>query len=115
MEGGYSIPGVRLPGLSQFLAGAGWPFELRLLQSQLLAAERLKAEEAAFVGALIEQPGDEATWGAYSDWLEERAEPWAGLTVLRWALEGACRVPAWRIDSTSRPGAGHLCPQNATK
>src|SRR5262249_40894621 len=97
-----SIEGVRLPGLSAFLAAtkplAAWPVELRLLQSQLLAAEGVTAEEGAFLGALAEQPGDAATWAVYSDWLQEQGEQAAGLTVLRRALQGVCRIPAWRLD-----------------
>jgi uncharacterized protein (TIGR02996 family) len=97
-SGGWRIRGARLPQFCRYLAtvspDSDWPFELRLLRSQLFARPTpLIKEEAAFLATLQEEPGDIATWEAYSDWLEEHGQSRAGLTVLLRALQGATHYP----------------------
>jgi uncharacterized protein (TIGR02996 family) len=95
--GGWHVRGTRLPQFCQYLAtaqpGPDWPFELRLLRSQLFAGPAAQTQEEAFLSALREEAGDTTTWEAYSDWLEERGQPRAGLTLLRRALQAAMPYP----------------------
>jgi uncharacterized protein (TIGR02996 family) len=98
IESGWHFRGVRLPDLCRHLATATppleWPFELKLLRSQLfLEPKKAVKQEQAFLRGLQENPQDEATWQAYSDWLEERGQPHAGPLLLRRAFEGAARYP----------------------
>jgi uncharacterized protein (TIGR02996 family) len=96
--GGCHVRGVRLPQFCQYLAtvqpGPYWPFELLLLRALLFAGPTTQnQEEAAFLLALQENADDTATWEAYSDWLEERGQPRAGLTLLGRALQSAMPFP----------------------
>jgi uncharacterized protein (TIGR02996 family) len=103
------LDGVRLPGLCRHLARATpqekWPFELRLLRSQLFEGGKGR-EETGFLRALADNPDDEATWGVYSDWLQERGELPAGAEILRRALAGVSRLPAYEIYTASARGFG---------
>src|SRR5262249_7649182 len=96
------LRGIRIPQLARYLAanvpGEDWFFELRLLRSQLFAVPTRGAkEERPFLSALQDNPEDTATWGAYSDWLEERGEQRAGLLLLRRALERAAHYPVFPV------------------
>lgn len=92
------IRGVRLLDLGRYLArtapGEGWGDYLALLRSQLFAASVTSdPTEEGFRRALFATPDDEATWAAYSDWLQERGERPAGLVLLERALEAVTRFP----------------------
>jgi uncharacterized protein (TIGR02996 family) len=43
-------------------------------------------EDAGFLAALRDNPGDRTNWAVYSDWLQERGRPPAGLYLLETAL-----------------------------
>ncbi len=117
IEGAYSIPGVRLPDLPRYLATAvppeghrhegGWPFELRLLRSQLLIAPpKATREEKSLLAGVSEHPADEARWMVLADWLEEHGQP--RHAVLERALRGAGRYPVGTICNSkdTRPVRG---------
>jgi uncharacterized protein (TIGR02996 family) len=102
IEHGWHFSGVRLPQFCRHLASASscetWPFELRLLRSQLfIEPARTSGQERAFLSALEQNPGDDVSWGAYSDWLEERGDGPAGTVLLRRALERAAHFPVATI------------------
>src|SRR5262249_5083139 len=64
-------------------------------------------EETGLLRGLAEDPGAEATWGVYSDWLQDRGEQPAGAVVLRRALAAASRGPVARLcNSLPTPGLG---------
>jgi uncharacterized protein (TIGR02996 family) len=98
LEGGYRIKGVRLPELARHLAlvkpQEGWPFELRLLRSQLFAeAGKPGGPEEGFLQEIRNNPGDDTPWLVYSDWLQEHGHKPAGSVILQRALAGASRCP----------------------
>jgi uncharacterized protein (TIGR02996 family) len=108
---GCRIDGVRLPGLAKYLArktpDPNAP-DLLLVPRVLLTVEPPSGEplEKAFLRDLREHPGDEAAWGAYSDWLQERGELAAGLHTLRRALTWAGRwYDTKRVDQAGEFGA----------
>jgi hypothetical protein len=97
LEGGYRFDGIRLPELLRHLVSApeavGWPRELSDLRKNRFGQARpAHGAEPAFLKALDEDAGNVAMWGIFSDWLQERDEPPAGLYLLRRALTQA--VPA---------------------
>ena len=101
---GCRIDGVRLPQLMTYLAGCEPDAEegdpLWLPRALLTVEPRAVApDEAAFLRGLRQRPDDAALWGVYSDWLQDRGEPPAGLHLLRRALTWAGR---W-YDSGRKP------------
>jgi uncharacterized protein (TIGR02996 family) len=88
---GLRIPGLRVPDLARYLArtdaaklASGY---WELLRARLFAdGATSEPLEERFREALLDDPDDEATWAAYSDWLQERGFKPAGLTVLELAL-----------------------------
>lgn len=106
IEGAYVVPGVRLPGLPRYLATTapppgykregGWPFELRLLRSQLLQAPaKMPREEKALLAGVQDSPADEARWLVYADWLEEHGQ--SRNALLERALRASGRYPVGTI------------------
>jgi uncharacterized protein (TIGR02996 family) len=87
----YRLEGVRLPDLARHLLcsplneDSRWPLE-RLYALFLIERPRANALEKAFLEDLRQSPGNDAAWNAYSDWLQERGEPPAGLSLLHQAL-----------------------------
>jgi uncharacterized protein (TIGR02996 family) len=93
---GCRIEGVRLPGPMRYLACVTPDLErgdLWLLPRALLTVAPTGADplERAFLQEIRERPGEDAAWGVYSDWLQERGELPAGLHTLRRALTWAGR------------------------
>jgi uncharacterized protein (TIGR02996 family) len=109
--------GVRIPDLCRYLACGPdpsdlWSNYLLLLRSQLLSSPITSDPfEDGFRLALLNNPDDETTWNAYSDWLQEQGKRRAGLAVLERALESVTRFPvthlphrAWEVlESGSFP------------
>src|SRR5262245_12307944 len=96
LVGGCRVAGVRLPELMRYLARCTPDPEggnLVELPRALLTVAPAEAGplERAFLQAIREDPDDDASWNAYSDWLQERGEPPAGLHTLRRALTWAGR------------------------
>src|SRR5204862_5017 len=80
-----------VPGRAPLLRGA---HPLLLLRSQILASPATTDPlEEQFRQALLADPADEASWRAYSDWLQERGERPAGLVVLERALQAVTHFP----------------------
>ncbi len=96
--GAERIDGVRLPQFARYLAEQQrarrgqpedhvWGPHLRALRGRILADEPGDpAEVRGFLRAIREQPDEDASWGAFGDWLEERGQPRAELFVLERAL-----------------------------
>jgi uncharacterized protein (TIGR02996 family) len=93
------LDGVRIPDLARYLAqhelapdsvSGYW-----LLLRARLFADGASAEplEERFREALLDDPNDDTTWAAYSDWLQERGLPPAGLFVLERALRSLAGYP----------------------
>jgi uncharacterized protein (TIGR02996 family) len=89
--GGPQVEGVRLSDLCRYvlahpdedeLHGGLWPLR-RSLQEMLAAPE---GEDAGFLAEIRDNPGDTLHWAVFSDWLEERGKPPAGLYLLDAAL-----------------------------
>jgi uncharacterized protein (TIGR02996 family) len=109
----YRLEGIRLPELAKYLARGpgpeGFPEPLNYL-SPLLLVEGAGARdvEKAFLAQLREQPGDEATWNAYSDWLQDDGKAPAGLYLLQRALTraGLWQAPDYVLPKTAKFGVG---------
>jgi uncharacterized protein (TIGR02996 family) len=94
LEGGWRVVGVRVPDLCRYALTHPDEDELeyglscirRALQEVLAAPG---GEDAGFLAALRDEPGERAHWGAYSDWLHDRGQPPAGLYLLEAALRAA--------------------------
>jgi uncharacterized protein (TIGR02996 family) len=92
------LEGVRVPDLVRYLARhepcEHWSVYWLILRARLLAngatAEPL---EERFLEALLDDPDDELTWAAYSDWLQERNLPSPGVVLLGRALEALVTFP----------------------
>lgn len=103
LEGGHRIEGVRLPDLARYLAQNSpedrhCPFELRLLRSQLLLPlPDLAPTEAGLLDALLDNPADEVTWAAYSDWLLDHEGKLLGQVLLERALAESRHCPVARL------------------
>jgi uncharacterized protein (TIGR02996 family) len=117
IEGAHCVPGVRLPDLPRYLATAvppagyrhegGWPFEMHLLRSQLLAAPpKAPREEKGLLAGIEEEPAEVARWLIHADWLEEHGQP--RNAVLGRALRAAGRYPVGTICNSkdTRPVRG---------
>jgi uncharacterized protein (TIGR02996 family) len=105
LEGAVRIEGVRVSDLARYLArftpGEEWPFEMTLLRSQLLAdPEKAKPRERAFLEGIRADPGYDAGWLVYSDWLEDQGRPRADRVVLERALAGVSRYPVAPLTNT---------------
>lgn len=123
IEGPKRIDGLRLPDLPRYLASTnpggaeggpswrdGWPFELKLLRSQLLRIDGLDADERGFVESLRDDI-DSPTWDVYSDWLHDQGRPFAPEVVLERALRRCADFPVATIENsidTSDFGTGDL-------
>jgi uncharacterized protein (TIGR02996 family) len=102
IEGGYRIKGVRLPELCHYLAlvksQESWPFEVRLLRSQLFAETGKRGSpEEGFLQEIRANPADDLPWLAYSDWLLEHGRKPARSVLLEQALAGAARCPVGNV------------------
>jgi uncharacterized protein (TIGR02996 family) len=108
LEPADRIEGVRLPDLVPYLArGNGHHHDvyLMLLRSQLFAAPLTDDPlEEGFRREMLENPEDEATWCAYSDWFQERHSRPAGIALLEEAMRATTHIPvsglpydAWKI------------------
>jgi uncharacterized protein (TIGR02996 family) len=111
------IKGVRVPDLARYLVRAQpreWPFELRLLRSQLLAVPaEAGATERGFLSELETSP-DDAPWLVYSDWLADQGRPPAGLVLLERALRAASHYPVAKVcNRLPTTGAGEGTPLEA--
>ncbi len=88
------LDGLRLDGLCRYLLlhpdedglGVGVEGVRSSLQAQLTNPS---GEDAGFLLAIRDEPGEWAHWNAYSDWLQERDRPAAGLHLLERALSSA--------------------------
>jgi uncharacterized protein (TIGR02996 family) len=112
LEGGYRVAGVRLPDLARHiltdLSDTEIPHEWdklrRAIQNHLKSP---RGADAGFLTAIRKQPEDLTNWGVYSDWLEERDEPPAGVKLLGAALERV--VPSLSsIKRTRKPSKDML-------
>jgi uncharacterized protein (TIGR02996 family) len=85
------IKGLRLPDLARYLLSLDdldeGEYELILILDGLRGVlAKPKGEEAGFLKAIRDRPDDLTSWGAYSDWLQDRDLPPAGLHLLNVAL-----------------------------
>jgi uncharacterized protein (TIGR02996 family) len=85
------IPGLRVPDLARYVLL--YPdedllaFPLHKVHDGLLEVlKQPRGEDAGFRAAIRKHPDDLTSWSAYSDWLEERDLPPAGLYLLDRAL-----------------------------
>jgi uncharacterized protein (TIGR02996 family) len=91
LEDGIRLDGVRVEDVCRYAltwSEAEAPdFELRMLRrslQELLAAPA--GEDAGFLSAIRDQPGEAVHWAVYSDWRQEQGKPPAGLHLLEAAL-----------------------------
>lgn len=94
LSGAERIDGVRLPDLPRFLLSVEpdegkWPAELTGIRAELLGGKKLLKDEKAFLAKIGEEPREGATWGAFSDWLQEHDKPRAGAYLLERAVRVA--------------------------
>lgn len=89
----WHIEGVRVPGLCRWLMGLDDAHEENFgrsmvsLRDALLSGDLAEGdEERAFLLALREDPDDDLTWSAYSDWLAEHGFRPPGYRLLERAL-----------------------------
>jgi uncharacterized protein (TIGR02996 family) len=85
------IRGLRVPDLARYLLQQTnldeGEYALNIVRDGLLdVLKKPKGEEAGFLVAIRDQPGDFTNWGVYSDWLQDRDRPPAGLHLLDLAL-----------------------------
>jgi uncharacterized protein (TIGR02996 family) len=92
LYGGFRIANVQLPDLARYILTQPKEIEmdhdwetLRLALQKYLKAPR--GEDAGFLKAIRKQPEELTNWGVYSDWLQERNEPTAGVKLLHEALK----------------------------
>jgi uncharacterized protein (TIGR02996 family) len=100
------LKGVRVPDLARYLAShkpsESWSGYWHLLRAQLLAGGATTDPlEEGFREALLDDPDNDATWAAYSDWLQEQGLPEAGLSVLERALRAVARYPFHHLPDTA--------------
>jgi uncharacterized protein (TIGR02996 family) len=89
--GGSRVEGARVSDLCRYVLTHpdedALEYGLRSIRDtlqELLAAPG--GEDAGFRGAIRDSPGERVHWAVYSDWLEERGRPPAGLYLLEAAL-----------------------------
>jgi uncharacterized protein (TIGR02996 family) len=113
--------GVRIPDLCRYLAcgpdpSDRWSNYLLLLRSQLLASPITSDPfEDCFRLALLDQPDDETTWDAYSDWLQEQGQRRAGLVVLERALQSVRHFPVTQLPHQAWEVLGSASIQEAVR
>lgn len=98
---GYRIDGVRLPDLAQSLClmppdtrEQYLHAHLRCLPALMFAGvEPADSVEAAFLRAARENPGEAASWAAWSDWRQEKGGEPPGISLLRQAFARMARFP----------------------
>src|SRR5262249_26401626 len=93
----HRIEGLRVPDLARYLLvqpeNDDYDFGLREVRDNLLTLlAKPKGEDAGFLAAIRDHPDEQTNWGAYSDWLQDRDLPPAGLHLLARAL-GAKAFP----------------------
>jgi uncharacterized protein (TIGR02996 family) len=94
LSGGSRIEGARVPDLCRYVLThpdeKQLDYELRwirrTLQEMLATSD---GEDAGFLDAIRNEPGERLHWNVYSDWLAERGLPPAGLFLLETALRAA--------------------------
>jgi uncharacterized protein (TIGR02996 family) len=91
LYGGLRVEGVRVPDLCRYVLTQPNEDDLeyglrsiRLALQEILAAPN--GEDAGFRAEIRDNAGDRLHWSVYSDWLEERGQPPAGLYLLEAAL-----------------------------
>jgi uncharacterized protein (TIGR02996 family) len=89
--GGSRVEGVRVPDLCRYVLThpdeGALDYGLRSIRDtlqEMLAAPT--GEDAGFLAAIRDNPGEQIHWTVYSDWLYERDRPPAGLYLLEAAL-----------------------------
>jgi uncharacterized protein (TIGR02996 family) len=106
LPGPVRFDGVRLPELARHLlaiAPAEDERELAAVRTALLTVPPPRGEQA-FLDTLRANPKDDSTWEVFSDWLEERGKPRAGVHLLRLALAGvqAPKISARRTNDAKK-------------
>jgi uncharacterized protein (TIGR02996 family) len=94
LSGGARVANVRVPDLARYILTewADSEMEGEWETLRLALEKRLKSprgDDAGFLKAIRKQPAELTNWGVYSDWLQERDEPVAGVKLLRDALARA--------------------------
>jgi uncharacterized protein (TIGR02996 family) len=94
LDGGWRIEGARVPDLCRYVLTypneADQDYGLRAIRGglqNLLVAPG--GEDAGFLSEIRDNPGETVHWLVYSDWLQERGQPPAGLYLLEAALRAA--------------------------
>src|SRR5262249_15779674 len=87
----YRLAGLRLSDLARYLLLHPDPddlvYPLNSVRDGLLEVlAKPEGEDAGFLVAIRDHPDDRTSWGAYSDWLQDRDRPAAGLHLLDRAL-----------------------------
>jgi uncharacterized protein (TIGR02996 family) len=98
--------GVRLPDLARWLLThpdedelcSAFAYLREWIEFVLRAPE---GEDAGFLKALRDTPAERTTWGAYSDWLNDRGLPVAGVHL----IDRALRADAFKSGRDSRKHA----------
>lgn len=109
--GAKRIDGVRIPDLARHLTTAsapatepqcdGWPFELLMIRSQILADPNgVEPEEEKFLEALRDNPEDDPQWNAYEEWLKERDSRHIGIVLLERAMKSSAAFPVSVITNS---------------
>lgn len=100
-----SIAGLRLPDLARYALLQPDPYDMAFPLGKIHDAiaevlKKPKGEDAGFLVAIRDQPDELTNWGAYSDWLQDRDLPPAGIHLLdrvmrsdKCAFEGSKRKP----------------------
>jgi uncharacterized protein (TIGR02996 family) len=86
------ISGLRVPDLARYVLLYPDPDEIayplhKVRDGLLEVLNRTRGEDAGFRAAIRKHPDDLTSWSAYSDWLEDRDLPPAGLHLLERALQ----------------------------
>jgi uncharacterized protein (TIGR02996 family) len=112
----FRLDGVRLPELAGWLSLAGeaereehlWCDELSTLAEEILVEEAgCDPMETVFLRELRANPKDDSHWNVYGDWLEERGQPRAEITLLQRAFARiARREPRQHHPSIPVPKGG---------
>src|SRR5262249_53023344 len=87
LSGAEHIAGLRLPDLARYVLlhpsrdDIAFPL-YKVLDGLHEVLKKPKGEDAGFLVAIRDQPDELMNWRAYSDWLQERDLPPAGLHLL---------------------------------